>query len=114
MARSHQSLAFATLDLSRDLFDNLRTGEIRHSLHFLLLNLLCFAVKLNEARKHAELSLSILGRHLPSQHLLLASSKEALANILEFIANDSQVEFVTSNILNSDHTACRTRLQWSR
>ena len=72
------------------------------------------AAKSSEARKHAELSLSILGRHLPAQHLLLASSKNILGGILGVIAIDSQVGLMTSNILNSDRTACRTRLQWSR
>ena len=61
-----------------------------------------------------ELSLSILGRHLPAQHLLLAFSKNDLAIILDNIAYNSQVGLMTSNILNSDRTACRTRLWWSR
>ena len=68
-----------------------------------------YAAKLGEARKHAELSLSILGRHLPAQHLQLAFSKSMLAVILVNV--DSEVELVTSNILNSDHTVCRTRLR---
>jgi len=46
--------------------------------------------KFNEARKHAETSLSILTRHLPKDHLLLASSKRVLALILEEIAIDNQ------------------------
>ena len=97
-----------------DRADPLSTGQTLQSLHFPNLNLLCYAVKLSEARKHAELSLSILGRHLPAQHFLLAFSKNILALILEEIADISQVGLVTSNILNSDRTACRTRLQWSR
>lgn len=70
-----------------------------------------YAAKLGEARRHAELSLSIMGRHLPAQHLQLAFSKSMLAVILVNIVNDSAVELVTSNILNSDHTVCRTRLR---
>lgn len=46
--------------------------------------------KFNDARKHAETSLAILTRHLPKDHLLLASSKRVLALILEEIAIDNQ------------------------
>lgn len=56
--------------------------------------------KFSEARKHAELSLSILGRHLPAQHLLLASSKRVLALILEEIAIDSQGQTAEKSLLS--------------
>jgi len=46
--------------------------------------------KFNIARNHAETSLAILTRHLPKDHLLLASSKRVLALILEEIAIDNQ------------------------
>ena len=96
----------------------MNTALVRHcpvnSLHVSNPKLLFLAGKFSEARKHAELSLSILGRHLPAQHLLLASSKRVLALILEEIAIDSQVELLTRNILNSDCTACRARLRRSR
>jgi tetratricopeptide (TPR) repeat protein len=46
--------------------------------------------KFNDARIHAETSLAILTRHLPEDHLLLASSKRVLALILEEIAIDNQ------------------------
>lgn len=46
--------------------------------------------KFSEARNHAETSLRILAKHLPLDHLLLASSKRVLALILEEIAIDSQ------------------------
>ena len=113
MAIAHKELGMLIWH-DTDLSDPLSTGQTLQSLHFPNLNLLCYAVKLSEARKHAELSLSILGRHLPAQHFLLAFSKNILALILEEIADISQVGLVTSNILNSDRTACRTRLQWSR
>merc|ERR1719232_2571595 len=43
----------------------------------------------SEAKRHAEKSLSIMGKHLPSDHLFLASSKRVLALILEEIAIDN-------------------------
>merc|ERR1719158_2325117 len=46
--------------------------------------------RFNDARIHAETSLTILSRHLPKDHLLLASSKRVLALILEEIAIDNQ------------------------
>jgi len=46
--------------------------------------------RFNDARLHAETSLTILSRHLPKDHLLLASSKRVLALILEEIAIDNQ------------------------
>ena len=110
MASAHLELAHA-IHLNADPSDPLNTGQTLHSVHFPNLNLSCYAVKFSEARKHAELSLSIMGRHLPTQHPLLASSKHNLALILWSIAAYSQVELVTSNILNSDHTVCRTRLR---
>jgi len=43
----------------------------------------------DEAKRHAEKSLSIMGKHLPPDHLFLASSKRVLALILEEIAIDN-------------------------
>lgn len=43
----------------------------------------------SEAKRHAEKSLSIMGKHLPADHLFLASSKRVLALILEEIAIDN-------------------------
>jgi len=45
--------------------------------------------KFTDARRHAEKSLSIMGKHLAQDHLFLASSKRVLALILEEIAIDS-------------------------
>lgn len=46
--------------------------------------------RFGDARKHARASLAILSRHLPKNHLLLASSKRVLALIMEEIAIDNQ------------------------
>jgi len=45
--------------------------------------------KFSDAKRHAETSLSIMGKYLPSDHLFLASSKRVLALILEEIAIDT-------------------------
>merc|ERR1719445_2564185 len=55
--------------------------------------------KFDEARKHAHSSLQILSRHLPKDHLFLASSKRVLALILEEIAIDSQGNAVENTLL---------------
>jgi len=55
--------------------------------------------KFDEARKHAHSSLQILSRHLPKNHLLLASSKRVLALILEEIAIDNQDRTVEKALL---------------
>lgn len=55
--------------------------------------------KFSDARKHAETSLAILSRHLPSDHLLLASSKRVLALILEEIAIDNQGQTTEKSLL---------------
>ena len=61
---------------------------------------LLFTGKFSAARNHAETSLKILGKHLPSDHLSLASSKRVLALILEEIAIDSQGEAGEKSLLN--------------
>jgi len=55
--------------------------------------------KFSDARTHAEMSLGILSRHLPSDHLLLASSKRVLALILEEIAIDNQGQATEKSLL---------------
>jgi len=55
--------------------------------------------KFGDARKHAHASLTILTRHLPKSHLLLASSKRVLALILEEIAIDNQDRAVEKQLL---------------
>jgi len=56
--------------------------------------------KFSDARKHAETSLAILSRHLPRDHLLLASSKRVLALILEEIAIDNQGQTAEKSLLS--------------
>lgn len=56
--------------------------------------------KFSEARNHAETSLRILGKHLPADHLTLASSKRVLALVLEEIAIDSQGDQGERSLLN--------------
>merc|ERR1719225_2195192 len=56
--------------------------------------------KFSEARNHAETSLRILGKHLPADHLTLASSKRVLALVLEEIAIDSQGDHGEKSLLN--------------
>jgi len=56
--------------------------------------------KFSDARKHAETSLAILSRHLPRDHLLLASSKRVLALILEEIAIDNQGQTTEKSLLS--------------
>jgi len=56
--------------------------------------------KFSEARNHAETSLRILGKHLPADHLTLASSKRVLALVLEEIAIDSQGDTGEKSLLN--------------
>ena len=52
-------------------------------------SIIIFSGNFSEAKRHAEKSLSIMGKHLPSDHLFLASSKRVLALILEEIAIDN-------------------------
>ena len=56
--------------------------------------------RFSDARNHAETSLRILGKHLPVDHLLLASSKRVLALILEEIAIDSHGQTGEKSLLN--------------
>jgi len=56
--------------------------------------------KFGDARRHAQASLAILSRHLPKNHLLLASSKRVLALILEEIAIDNQDRGTEKKLLN--------------
>lgn len=55
--------------------------------------------KFNNAKEHAEKSLEILKDLLPSNHLLLASSKRVLALILEEIAIDNQDNIIVKELL---------------
>jgi len=55
--------------------------------------------KFNNAVEHAEKSLEILKELLPSNHLLLASSKRVLALILEEIAIDNQDNVIVKELL---------------
>ena len=55
--------------------------------------------KFDDARRHAESSLEILCKHLPSEHLFLASSKRVLALILEEIAIDAVGQHPNATLL---------------
>jgi len=55
--------------------------------------------KFGDARRHAEKSMEIMMKHLPKDHLFLASSKRVLALILEEIAIDSQGNAVENTLL---------------
>jgi len=89
------------LDVRRESFngDNLQVALAHEDLAYATYVKEYSSGKFNGARRHAEKSLAIMGKHLPADHLFLASSKRVLALILEEIAIDNQGQKVEKTLL---------------